>query len=139
MRRVYLDSCIAIYYVEHHATLSPRVATALFPFTGAQPVAVFSDLTRMECRVWPLRQGNQALLARYDEFFDLPDCIRAAVDTAVFDLATELRAQHGLKTPDALHLATALRAGCEEFWTNDERLAKSASGRIGIVVFDDKQ
>ncbi len=111
MRRVYLDSCIAIYYVEHHATLSARVATALFPATGDQPAAVFSDLTRLECRVLPLRQGKQALLARYDEFFDLPDCIKAGVDTGVFDLATELRARHGLKTPDALHLAAALRAG----------------------------
>ena len=32
-----------------------------------------------------------------------------------------------LKTPDALHLATALHHGCRELWTNDDRLHKVAS------------
>ncbi|MGL4609627.1 MAG: type II toxin-antitoxin system VapC family toxin [Trueperaceae bacterium] len=36
-----------------------------------------------------------------------------------------LRAFHNLKTPDALHLATALHHGCQEFWTNDLRLSKA--------------
>ena len=34
------------------------------------------------------------------------------------------RVQHGLKTPDSLHLAAALRHGCTEFWTNDDPLAR---------------
>jgi len=58
-----------------------------------------------------------------------------ALDAQVFDLATELRARQGLKTPDALHLAAALHTGCDEFWTNDERLVRAASGRIRNLVF----
>lgn len=34
--------------------------------------------------------------------------------------------RNGIRTPDALHLATASHYGCVEFWTNDDRLAKVA-------------
>ena len=47
------------------------------------------------------------------------------MEGVVFDQAAQLRASHPkLKTPDALHLATALHHGCAEFWTNDLELAK---------------
>jgi predicted nucleic acid-binding protein len=45
------------------------------------------------------------------------------VDREVFRQAARLRADFaGLKTPDAIHLATALQHRCNEFWTNDGRL-----------------
>lgn len=49
--------------------------------------------------------------------------------------ALGLRAQHGLKTPDALHLATALHHGCTEIWTNDDRL-KAAAGALAVNVLE---
>jgi len=139
MMRAYLDACVAIYYVEHHPTLYPRVKSALFRPGGEDVTPVFSDLTRMECRVLPLRRQDMQLLDRYDTFFGLSDSDHVAMDAAVFDLATELRAQHALKTPDALHLAVAIHSGCDEFWTRDARLAKAAAGRIAMIVFDEAQ
>jgi len=56
-----------------------------------------------------------------------------ASDDRIFDRASRLRAGYGLKTPDALHLATALHYGCDEFWTNDGRL-KLAAGGIAVDV-----
>ena len=58
----------------------------------------------------------------------------AAMDRAVFEIATRLRADHGLKTPDALHLASALHAGCDEFWTHDQRLQRAAQDRIAVIT-----
>ena len=43
---------------------------------------------------------------------------------AVYELGAEIRASTGLKTPDALHLATALTHRCAEFWTADVRLSR---------------
>lgn len=105
MPRAYIDACVVIYYLEKYPVMLPRVEAALFPAPGGPPQLAFSDLTRLECRVLPLRRRDTSLLARYDAFISLPDCERVSLDTAAFDLATELRAEHGLKTPDALHLA----------------------------------
>lgn len=134
--RVYPDACMVIDLVQGEPALGQRVNAALNPASGPAPEVFYSDLTRLECRVRPLAASDTALLARYDRFFSTPGYVRVALDSAVFDQATELRAHHRLKTPDALHLAAAIAWGCEEFWTNDDRLIRAAGGRIRIVTID---
>ena len=70
----------------------------------------------------------------YRRFFER--CDMAPMDRTVFDLATKLRVQYSIKTPDALHLAMALVTACAELWTNDERLASAAEGRIRTITWD---
>jgi predicted nucleic acid-binding protein len=125
----YLDANITIYLVERIHPWYPTIAPAL---DEAEIVPVVSDMTRLECRVGPLRTGNTGMLVEYDSFFS-----RTAVlplTAAVFDRAAALRAVRGLKTPDAIHLACALEHGCEEFWTNDRRFA-SAAPELRLRVF----
>ena len=55
------------------------------------------------------------------------------LNRAVFEMATTLRAESHLKTPDALHLATAIQSGCSEFWTNDKKLVKVAGKCLTVV------
>lgn len=131
----YLDSCIAIYFIERAPVLYQRINAALRG-PSARARAVVSDLTRLECRVGALRSSDAALLVRYDDFFSLSTVGRAELDAAVYDLATNLRAEHGLQTPDALHLAAAIRSGCDEFWTRDRRLALAAGTQLHVVTFD---
>ncbi len=58
---------------------------------------------------------------------------RLFLDTCiVIDLASRLRIDHRIKTPDALHLAAALVAGCAQFWTNDAHLAKAADNSLEV-------
>lgn len=133
---IYPDACVVIYLVEEHPAIHPRIDTALRNSGGA--TVAFSELTRMECRVRPMKQGDAILLARFDRFFDNPRHHWVAASREVFELATGLRARHGLKTPDALHLAAALTAGCEEFWTNDRHLERVADGKLRIVTFSEQ-
>ena len=133
--RVYLDSCVLIYLTEGQANIRERIGNRLVGGDNAPEVA-FTDLSRLECRVKPLADGDAARLKDYDDFFATPGYLKVAIDTSVFDYATELRARHRLKTPDALHLAAAITAGCGELWTNDDRLSKTAVGRIRIVTVD---
>jgi uncharacterized protein len=135
MARVYLDACIVIYLIQGPQELSTAILQAMRPEEG-EPAAVFaSDLTRLECRVRPLREGDDELLHQFDDFFASKDLTRIPITTEVFDLATELRSLHGTKTPDALHLAAAILGGCQEFWTNDHRLSAAARNRIELKVF----
>lgn len=82
-----------------------------------------SDLSRLECRVKPIRMGDAAVLAVYDGFFARPDVTKVPINTAVFDRATTIRAIHRYSLPDSLHLAAAIAGGCGRFLTNDHRLA----------------
>lgn len=121
--RVYLDSCVVIYLVEEHPIFAPVVETLL----AKHPDIVFqiSGLTEMECLVMPLRNGNQLLIEKFRKWFERNDILPN--ERFVFQRAAQLRADHkSLKTPDAIHLATALHYGCDEFWTNDDRLGKIA-------------
>lgn len=134
--RVYLDSCIIIYLTEGRADLRDRISRGLLATEDTPPTVVFTDLSRLECRVKPLAAGDATILANYDEFFATPGYVKFVIDTAAFDLATELRARHGLKTPDALHLASAIASGCDEFWSNDERLATAMDVRLRMLTID---
>jgi len=127
---VYLDACMIIDLVEGRPDQQERLSNALKDRT-----LISSELARLESRIGALRARKTEYLETYRRFFD--NCRMAPLDRAVFDLATELRVRYGVKTPDALHLAVALHAGCGELWTNDRRLASAADGSIGILAWDD--
>lgn len=123
MRKVYLDSCTAIYLVEEHPAYCAKIENALSQLDGT---VCYSPLTELECLVLPLRLKRKDLLDKFNRFFllnlklDMPD--------AVYREAARIRAESGIKTPDALHLATARYHSCTAFWTNDYRLANVADG-----------
>jgi len=135
MPRIYLDSCIVIYLLEGPMDLSRSIRSALDPVAGDTPSACFSELTRLECRVGPMRKGAKQVLRKFDEFFMSDDLENLPIDPRTFDLATRIRALQGAKTADAIHLAAAILGGCEEFWTGDNRLKSAAAGKIETRVF----
>ena len=83
-----------------------------------------SRLTRLECRSKPLRAGDVATLAQFDVFFAGLELVLVDVSAAVIERATDLRAQYNLKTPDALHDATAVEFGATVFLSGDRGLAR---------------
>jgi predicted nucleic acid-binding protein len=122
MALVYLDSSIVIYLVERHPIYAPAIERAL---TNATDITLaISPLVKLEVLVKPLQDGRVDLIALYRRFLGTAHSL--SVNDATFDLALELRARHRLKTPDALHLAIANQHSCNQFWTNDNRLAVAA-------------
>ena len=73
----------------------------------------------------PLRLKRNDLIDKFNRFFSLN--LKLEIPEAVYKEATQLRAGFGIKTPDALHLATVRFHNCTEFWTNDGRLAGVAN------------
>lgn len=117
MERLYFDAVAFIYYIEQRAPWYARIDARL---TVGPVQIVVSDLTRMESRVKPIQTGNTALLAEFDAAFAAAEL--APLTAAVFDRATDIRATLKFKTPDSIHLAAAVEAGCDVFYTNDHRL-----------------
>jgi predicted nucleic acid-binding protein len=134
MRGVYWDSCIFIYRVQAVEPWAALIGQRLDALTDVR--LFFTELTRLECRVLPIRTADIDLLALYERCFTSAEAEEIPITRPVFDLAAELRAMHRLRTPDALHAAAAIVSGCDEFWTNDGRLAQAVGERIRIVTVD---
>ena len=88
--RLYLDTAPVIYTVENVPIYAQAVDNRL---VVPQVVRVASDLTRMECRIKPLRQGNMDLLRDFDDFFMEIVSETISLSREVIDRATEIRAQ----------------------------------------------
>jgi predicted nucleic acid-binding protein len=117
---VYLDANSIIYSVER---IEPY-RTALQPlWEGARAGKITiatSDLTLLEVLVVPLRTGNKVLEAGFRALLQhSSDVVLIGITHAILEWAASLRASMPIKTPDAIHAATALQVGCELFVTND--------------------
>jgi predicted nucleic acid-binding protein len=130
MERVYLDTAPVIYTIEQSPDYAAAVDRRL---SAAGIVRIPSDLTRLECRVQPIRDNNPELLKDYDDYFWEAVAEVVTLSSEVMDRATAIRAQYGLKTADAIHLAAAVAAGCDVFLTNDHRLDRFPDITIEVV------
>jgi len=131
LRKVYLDTCCVIYLLEDVPVFSEQIRK--YMAVNMDAILCVSPLVRLEALVKPTSDGNIALIADYEIF--LAEQQWLAVGDVEFDRALSLRASHRIKTPDALHLATAMQHDCVEFWTNDERLRQVAAGMV-VNIFD---
>ncbi len=121
---VYLDSNIVIYLIEQPAAWGPRASLHVAGLLANGNQIAVSDLTRLECRIHPLAANDTITLAQYDAFFASPDVHIVPLSAAVYDRAALIRARHGFKLGDAIHLAAAVESGCPILLTNDTRLSR---------------
>jgi len=130
---VYLDACCFIYLVEGQPAWRTVVERRIRDLDPASRL-VTSQLARLECRAKPMRARDHDLLGRYDSLFGASRVAVLDVSAKVIDRATELRARHGFKSPDAIHLATALECGANEFWTGDAALARCTDIPVSVLA-----
>lgn len=121
---IYLDSCIAIYLFEKNSKFHMPVRHLID--LAADEIFAVSHLTKAEAMVLPLRTGDRDKLRLFEYLFS--NFVELPLPGDVFELAASIRAETGLKMPDALHVACAINHGCTELWTNDNRLSGAAPG-----------
>lgn len=131
MKKIYLDTCIIIYFVENNTLYSSKIEILMKSLSRAD--FCYSPLTRLETLIIPLRNKDLQLQKTYDLFFESQTFL--PMTDSIFDQAAHLRADFpSLKTPDALHLSAALHHNCDEFWTNDNRLDKIAPNVVKNIL-----
>jgi predicted nucleic acid-binding protein len=132
--RLYLDANVIIYSVESSSSLREAVRQYIRDVRASRDgVVVTSILSRLECRVGPLRRRDPGRVTLFDQFFTDPELLVFDIDTAVVDRATEVRAQYGFRTPDAIHLATALLLDCDTFLTGDDKLRRCREINVAVL------
>lgn len=133
-----IDTVAWIYLLERHP-VHHGTAHAFFARLEAGEVrGVISTLVLAELLVPAYRDGDPeraAELVRVLERF--PNLHIVGLDGAIAARAAELRARYGLRTPDAIHCATAIRSGCDVFLTNDAKL-RSVSPELSVCLFEEE-
>ena len=132
---IYLDTSGFIYTVErvepYYSLLEPMWRQA----QAGHFVVMGSDITILETLVRPLRQGDTFLEGLFRDTFNANEVEIIPITRPVWGEATRVRAATGLKTPDALHAAAAIYAGCTLFVTNDTDFRRVAD--LPVVVLGD--
>ena len=132
---IYIDASSLIYSVErvepYRTLLEPMWQDA----QDGNVTIVSSPLLVLEALVKPLRDGNTGIESQYRELFASNAVRLLDASYQVFEDAASIRAETGLRTPDAIHAATALLAECTLFVTNDTDFRRVR--RLPIVVLDD--
>lgn len=97
----FLDASALIYLVDGDAAWAQAARQELQRLAELGPALEISvsRLSVFECRVGPLCRGDQASLDRFDAFFAQPDLVWVELTAPVVELATQLKASHGLRTP----------------------------------------
>ncbi len=119
---VSLDASPVIYHVEQPPTWGPKASARIAAMVAAGELLAVTELVRMECLVGPLKKRDAHLLDDFRTFFNLPDVRVLPITAAVGDRAAMIRATHGFKPLDSLHLGAAVEHGCTRFLTNDSGL-----------------
>jgi len=135
MSFIYADACILIYLIEGDYSQKRQIKKTFSPLNTAPNKIGFSDLSRLECLVYPIRHNNNLLRFAYESFFKGKYSRYIQITPEVFENATQLRARYTIKTPDALHLTAAKLGGCDIFLTNDNRLEGIDAG-VKIKILD---
>jgi predicted nucleic acid-binding protein len=103
---------------------------------SGQKQALTSYLTLLEVLVKPLEHQRRDLVTRYRAtLLDSQSLRLVSLDDTIAEEAARIRAQYGFRTPDAIHLATAVLAEPDIFLTNDVRLRRFQE--IPMVVLSD--
>ncbi|MXZ91530.1 MAG: type II toxin-antitoxin system VapC family toxin [Chloroflexi bacterium] len=131
----YVDANAIIYSVERVEPYRSLLAPMWEAARAGRFTLASSELVALEILVKPLRDGNVRLEMLFRSILDAAemDLIPATLET--WEDAARIRAETGLATPDALHAATALRAGCALFITNDTGFRRVQG--LPVVVLDD--
>ncbi len=132
---VYVDTMTLIYTVERYPTYFPLLDPLWQAAqTGAIEI-VSSELTLMETLVGPLKSGDAALERAFETAL-LGTAMRLLpITQPILREAASLRATTRLRTPDALHAATARQVGCVLFVTNDVGFRGVAG--LPLAILDD--
>lgn len=134
-KTVGIDTSPLIYFIEEH----PIYLDTLKGFFKAMDEGVFvvvtSTVTLLEVLIHPLRNNKSDLAMEYRDILLHSILNTKELSGVIAEQAARLRADHNLRTPDAIQLATAMHAGASCFLTNDIRLPKIPA--IKMLILDE--
>ena len=122
---IFVDTAPIIYWLEGHPRFAERFAEVFEGAALGNLSVVISTITLAEVVAGPLRSRDEVLAAQYKE------ALTRSLGWQVYPLdvekavkAARLRSVYSLRLPDAIQVATAIRAGARAIATHDGDLRR---------------
>lgn len=129
----YVETVTVIYSVEEDPVywLPTRI---LWEASATRRIEIVAgELTLMEVLVGPEKSGAAVVALAYEDV--LSKAVRLVpISQPILRAAARLRAQTGLRTPDAIHAATALAEGCDLFVTNAPHFRRVPTLNVAVLA-----
>lgn len=121
-RRVYVDANIFIFALEAEPRFGPAASALLRSIDAGRVAALTSELTLAEVLVKPLELGRSALAEQFMTVVTRSRLELHPVSRAILMRSAEIRAAHGGRLADAVHIATAMENHCTAVVSEDLRM-----------------
>jgi predicted nucleic acid-binding protein len=129
-----LDTMVFIYHFEENQTYSPLTFSIFENLEKGNFNGITSTLTLLEILVKPKKENNLLLTERYKLLFEtFPNLQVKELNENIADIASNLRANYNINTPDAIQIATSLEAKADIFITNDVTLKKISEIKVLLL------
>ncbi|MCD6398088.1 MAG: PIN domain-containing protein [Spirochaetaceae bacterium] len=128
-----LDTMIFIYSMEARKPYIPFLRSIFNYIEGGFVKGVTSAITLLEILVKPIKDQNITAIKDYKFLLNnFPNLKMVNIDPGIAERGAELRAKYGIRTPDALQVASAIENQATIFISNDNKLKKIKE--IGIIA-----
>jgi predicted nucleic acid-binding protein len=131
---VYLDANGFIYSVERIDPYRSLLDTLWQTASTRQITVVTSELTLLEVLVKPLKVSDATTATLFRTVLQhTPEVRMLPITQSILEEAAKLRATLGLRTPDAIHVATALLHSCALMVTNDSAFRRIPDLPVAVL------
>lgn len=129
-----LDTMVFIYHFEENQAYSPLTFSIFESLEKGNFNGITSILTLLEILVKPKKENNLLLTERYKLLFEtFPNLQVKEINENIADIASSLRANYNINTPDAIQIATSLEVKADIFITNDVTLKKISEIKVLLL------
>lgn len=119
-RLVVLDTCVFSYHLSQHTRYTPLTDVVLGAIEAGQVAGVITAVTLAEVLVVPARAADRRAMQDYELYLaHFPNLEIAPMDAALARETAIVRAEAGLRMPDAVQVAAARLYGADVAITND--------------------
>lgn len=129
-----LDTMVFIYHFKENQAYSPLTFSIFENLEKGNFNGITSILTLLEILVKPKKENNLLLTERYKLLFEtFPNLQVKEINENIADIASSLRANYNINTPDAIQIATSLEVKADIFITNDVTLKKISEIKVLLL------
>lgn len=134
MSRIYWDTMAFIYLAENHPVFGPKIHRIYRRMYERGDTLCTSTLTLGEALVGAIKSKDVELSEKIKAVLSSNEVELLPFRARTAEIYAEIRSGYPVKSPDAIHLATAAEAKTDVFLTNDTQLRQLTIPGIQFIA-----